>query len=153
MTPVSIFCDGSCLGNPGPGGWAALLRATTSSGGRHEKLVVGGEVDTTNNRMELVAAIEGLRLLTRPCAVDVYTDSNYVVQGMKSWIHGWKKNGWKASGRPVKNRDLWERLDAAAAMHQVRWHWVRGHAGHAENEAVDAAARAEASRLAVAGRA
>ena len=153
MTPVSIFCDGSCLGNPGPGGWAALLRATTSAGAVHEKLVVGGEADTTNNRMELLAAIEGLRLLTRPCAVDLYTDSNYVVQGMKAWIHGWKKNGWKASGKPVKNQELWAHLDAAAAAHQVRFHWVKGHAGHAENEKVDAAARAEASRDAALGRA
>ena len=148
MTPVSLFCDGSCLGNPGPGGWAALLRATTSAGGQHEKLVAGGESSTTNNRMELLAAIEGLRLLNRPCTVDVYTDSNYVVKGMTSWIHGWKKNGWKASGKPVKNQELWERLEAAAGMHQVRWHWVRGHAGHLENERVDAAARAEATRVA-----
>jgi ribonuclease HI len=151
MTSVSIFCDGSCLGNPGPGGWAALLRATTSAGSQHEKLIAGGEPSTTNNRMELLAAIEGLRLLNRPCVVDVYTDSNYVVQGMSSWIHGWKRNGWKASGKPVKNQELWERLAAAAATHQVRWHWVRGHAGHPENERVDAAARAEATR--VAGRA
>jgi ribonuclease HI len=125
-----------------------LLRATTSAGGQHEKLVAGGESSTTNNRMELLAAIEGLRLLNRPCTVDVYTDSNYVVKGMTSWIHGWKKNGWKASGKPVKNQELWERLEAAAGMHQVRWHWVRGHAGHLENERVDAAARAEATRVA-----
>jgi ribonuclease HI len=148
MTSVSIYCDGSCLGNPGPGGWAALLRATTSTGDQHEKLIAGGEPSTTNNRMELLAAIEGLRLLNRPCVVDVYTDSNYVVQGMTAWIHGWKKNGWKASGKPVKNQDLWERLAAVATTHQVRWQWVRGHAGHPENERVDVAARAEATRIA-----
>jgi ribonuclease HI len=146
-TPVSLFCDGSCLGNPGPGGWAALLRATTPSGKVHEKLAVGGEAETTNNRMELLAAIEGIALLTRPCVVDLSTDSNYVVQGMKAWIHTWKKNGWKASGKPVKNQELWVRLDDVARAHQLRWHWVKGHAGHAENE------RAEAGRFAARGRA
>ncbi len=149
MKEVTIFCDGSCLGNPGPGGWAALLRAPSSQepSGFHEKLVSGGEKDTTNNRMELMGAIGGLELLKRPCAVLVVTDSNYVVQGMSAWIAGWKKNGWKASGKPVKNQDLWMRLDAVASPHQVRWKWVKGHAGHAENERVDVAARAEAEKI------
>jgi ribonuclease HI len=117
------------------------MRATTSSG-VHEKMLTGGEANSTNNRMELMAAIKGLEALTRPCAVEVVTDSNYVVEGMKSWIHGWKKGGWKAAGgKPVKNVELWQALDAAAAKHEVRWRWVKGHAGHAENERVDAAAR------------
>jgi ribonuclease HI len=117
------------------------MRATTSSG-VHEKMLTGGEANSTNNRMELMAAIKGLEALTRPCAVEVVTDSNYVVEGMKSWIHGWKKGGWKAAGgKPVKNVELWQALDAAAARHEVRWRWVKGHAGHAENERVDAAAR------------
>ena len=150
MSEVSIFCDGSCLGNPGPGGWAALLRAPSAKDPSvvHEKLVSGGERDTTNNRMELMGAIAGLELLKRPCEVTVVTDSNYVVQGMSAWIVSWKKNGWKASGKPVKNQDLWQRLDTVAAIHRVRWQWVKGHAGHAENERVDVAARAEAEKLA-----
>lgn len=139
--PVKIFCDGSCLGNPGPGGWAALL-VTTLKSGPVEKLITGSAKDTTNNRMELSAAIEGLALLTRPCVVTVVTDSNYVVQGMKSWIHGWKKNDWKNSQRkPVENKDLWVRLDEVAHRHTVSWQWVKGHAGHTENERVDVAAR------------
>ena len=151
-TTVALFCDGSCLGNPGPGGWAALLRSPSSSGPPHEKLVSGGEPDTTNNRMELLAAIEGLHILKRACVVEVFTDSNYVVQGMKSWLAGWKKNGWKASGKPVKNQDLWQRLDDVSARHSVHWQWVRGHAGHVENERVDVAAREAAPRVAAAGR-
>ena len=147
-TTVSLFCDGSCLGNPGPGGWACLMRATTSSG-THEKMLTGGDAQTTNNRMELQAAVKGLEALTRPCAVEVVTDSNYVVEGMKSWIHGWKKNGWKSKdGKPVKNVELWQALAAAAAIHEVRWRWVKGHAGHIENERVDAAARDVAARFA-----
>ena len=147
-TTVSLFCDGSCLGNPGPGGWACLMRATTSSG-VHEKMLTGGDKQTTNNRMELLAVIKGLEALTRPCAVEVVTDSNYVVEGMKSWIHGWKKSGWKGQGgKAVKNIELWQALDAAAAQHQVRWRWVKGHAGHVENERVDAAARDAAGRFA-----
>ncbi len=139
--PVKVYCDGSCLGNPGPGGWAALLVTMTKSGPA-EKMVVGDAKDTTNNRMELMAAIEGLRALTRPCSVEVFTDSNYVVQGMKSWIHGWKKNGWKNSKKQtVENKDLWLLLEEAAAKHTVRWQWVKGHAGHVENERVDVAAR------------
>lgn len=147
-TVVSLFCDGSCLGNPGPGGWACLMRATTSSG-THEKMLTGGDKQTTNNRMELQAVVKGLEALTRPCAVEVVTDSNYVVEGMKSWIHGWKKNGWKSKdGKPVKNIELWQALDAAATKHQVRYRWVKGHAGHAENERVDAAARDVAAQFA-----
>lgn len=143
---VKIFCDGSCLGNPGPGGWAALL-ITHTKGGLAEKLVTGSAKATTNNRMELQAAIEGLRVLTRPCVVEVVTDSNYVVQGMKSWIHGWKKKGWKNSqNKPVENKDLWEALDAAAKPHKVEFKWVKGHAGHVENERVDVAAREAAGR-------
>jgi ribonuclease HI len=145
MADVTIYCDGSCLGNPGPGGWAALLVTTTKSGPA-EKLIVGNAKATTNNRMELSAAIEGLRALTRPCAVTVITDSNYVVQGMKSWIHGWKKNAWKNSKKQmVENKDLWEALDAVARTHEVTWQWVKGHNGHPENERVDAAAREAAA--------
>ncbi len=143
---VVVHCDGSCLGNPGPGGWAALLQTTTKAG-PVEKLLTGHDHDTTNNRMELLAAIEALRALTKRCVVDLHTDSNYVVQGMKSWIHGWKKKGWKTSaGKPVENQELWQALDQQAARHAVRWHWVRGHNGHPENERVDAAARDAASR-------
>jgi ribonuclease HI len=133
---VEIFTDGACRGNPGPGGWAALLRQ-----GAHERLVSGAAADTTNNRMELMAAIEGLAALRRPSQVALTTDSQYVRQGVTSWIAGWKRNGWRTANKaPVKNRDLWERLDALAAGHQVQWHWVRGHSGHPENERVDAAA-------------
>ncbi|MDP2339387.1 MAG: ribonuclease HI [Deltaproteobacteria bacterium] len=144
---VKIFCDGSCLGNPGPGGWAALLVTETKTGPA-EKLITGSTKDTTNNRMELQAAAEGLKILTKPCVVEVITDSNYVVQGMKAWIHNWKKSGWKNSqNKPVENKDLWMSLDAAAAGHTVSWKWVKGHAGHTENERVDVAAR-EAATLA-----
>lgn len=143
---VKIFCDGSCLGNPGPGGWAALL-VTHTQRGPAEKLVTGSCKATTNNRMELEAAIEGLKVLTRPCVVELITDSNYVVQGMKSWIHAWKKKGWKNSqNKPVENKDLWMALDAAAAEHAVHFQWVKGHAGHVENERVDVAAREAAGR-------
>jgi len=144
---VTLFCDGSCLGNPGPGGWAALLRVV-KAGAPHEKMLAGGERHTTNNRMELTAAIEGLKALTRPCRVVVVTDSNYVVKGMTEWTKGWVKRGWKNSqGKPVENRDLWELLLSTAAPHDHRWQWVRGHDGHVENERVDAAARAEAERF------
>jgi ribonuclease HI len=133
---VEIYTDGACRGNPGPGGWAALLR----HGGR-ERLISGAERETTNNRMELTAAIEGLAALKRPSRVAVTTDSQYVRQGVTQWVAGWKRNGWRtAAKQPVKNRDLWERLDALAAAHQVEWHWVRGHSGHPENERVDQAA-------------
>ncbi|MBY0512268.1 MAG: ribonuclease HI [Rhodospirillaceae bacterium] len=140
---VELFGDGACLGNPGPGGWAALLRFKGS-----EKEIYGGESLTTNNRMELMAVIEGLRSLTRPCRVAVTTDSQYVQKGITEWIRGWKKRGWRtADKKPVKNVDLWQALDEARAPHQVTWHWVKGHAGHIENERVDALARAEAEKF------
>jgi len=140
MTEVHAFTDGACLGNPGPGGWAALLRARGS-----ERMLSGGEADTTNNRMELMAAIGALEALTRPCQVLLTTDSRYVMQGIEQWVPKWRANGWRtADKKPVKNQDLWERLSAATLLHQVRWQWVRGHNGHIENERVDQAARAQA---------
>ena len=142
MIEVEAFTDGACLGNPGPGGWAALLRARGV-----ERLFSGGEPDTTNNRMELMAAIGALEALTRPCKVVLTTDSRYVMQGIEQWLPRWMANGWRtADGKPVKNQDLWERLAAAKAPHQVRWAWVRGHTGHVENERVDTAAREQAER-------
>ena len=135
---VDIYTDGACSGNPGPGGWGALLRL-----GDHEKEMFGGEPDTTNNRMELTAVIEGLRALKRPCEVDLYLDSQYVRQGITEWIAGWKARGWRtASKQPVKNVDLWQQLDAlvGGAGHRIRWHWVRGHTGHEGNERADALA-------------
>ena len=137
MSDVSIWTDGACSGNPGPGGWGALLRA-----GEHEKEMSGGDVLTTNNRMELQAAIEALNALTRPSRVQLHTDSQYVKGGITGWIEGWKRNGWKTAARkPVKNAELWQALDEAARRHEVTWHWVKGHAGHAENERADALAR------------
>lgn len=134
---VSIFTDGACSGNPGPGGWGAIMRFA----GRERELS-GAEAHTTNNRMELVAAISALEALKRRCSVDLHTDSQYLRQGITNWIHGWKRNGWRTADRKaVKNADLWQRLDAAVATHDVRWHWVRGHAGHALNERADALAR------------
>jgi len=134
---VELFTDGACLGNPGPGGWGALLRL-----GERERELSGGEAMTTNNRMELMAAIAGLEALKRPCAVALTTDSQYVKRGVEEWMARWRANGWRTSSKePVKNRDLWERLSAAIAAHEVSWHWVKGHAGHAENERVDALAR------------
>ena len=142
MTGIEIFTDGACLGNPGPGGWAALLRY-----GAHESELTGGAPHTTNNRMELTAAIAGLEALKRPCSVRLTTDSRYVMDGIRSWLPAWKRNGWRtATKKPVKNIDLWQRLDAAAAPHEIEWVWVRGHAGHAENERVDALARQRAKR-------
>ena len=133
---VSLYTDGACKGNPGKGGWGVLMRY-----GSHEKELFGGEAHTTNNRMELTAIIQGLAALKRPCAVVIYTVSQYVKNGMEQWIHGWKKNGWKtASKQPVKNEDLWQQLDRLAAQHQIQWQWVRGHAGHTENERADALA-------------
>ena len=130
---VDIFTDGACKGNPGPGGWGAILRAGTK-----EKELWGGEQPTTNNRMELTAVIEALKALTRASRVRVHTDSKYVQQGITTWIHGWKKNGWRTSGKePVKNADLWKALDALVQTHEVTWHWVKGHAGHPENERAD----------------
>ena len=137
MKRVSIFTDGACSGNPGPGGWGALIRY-----GDHVKELQGGEFETTNNRMELMAAIEALNALKQACAVDLYTDSQYVKGGMTGWIHGWKKNGWKTSAKkPVKNSDLWIALDEAVVRHKIEWHWVKGHAGHPENERADELAR------------
>lgn len=149
---VTLFADGSCLGNPGPGGWAALL-VTERNGERHERELVGADSATTNNKMELTAVIEGLNALKVPCDVEVVTDSNYVVKGMTEWVHGWVQRGWKTSQKkPVENQDLWRALMDAAARHTVRWQWVRGHAGHVENERVDALARAAATRVQLAGR-
>jgi len=141
--PVMIYTDGSCLGNPGPGGWAAILVY-----GDVEKELSGGEADTTNNRMELMAAIAALEALTRPVACTITSDSVYLKDGITRWIHGWKKNGWKtAAKKPVKNKDLWERLDTALGRHNVSWEWVKGHAGHPMNERCDDLARAEAERI------
>ena len=136
MSEVEIFTDGACRGNPGPGGWAALLRSQGI-----EKMLSGAEPETTNNRMELMAAIQGLEALKRTSSVALTTDSQYVRQGITQWIHGWKRNGWKTSQKqPVKNKELWQRLDAAVESHDVQWHWVKGHSGHEENERVDQAA-------------
>ena len=141
MKKVEIFTDGACKGNPGPGGWGALLRL-----GRHEKELSGGEADTTNNRMELTAAIRALNALTRPCKVRLHTDSRYVIDGITKWIFGWKKRGWvNAAKKPVMNADLWRELDAAAAPHKIDWVWVKGHSGHEENERVDRLASDAAS--------
>ncbi len=135
--PITIWTDGACSGNPGPGGWGAILRA-----GTREKELFGGAPATTNNRMELTAAIKALEALTRRCEVDLYTDSQYVRGGVTGWITGWKRNGWRtADKKPVKNIELWQELDAAAAAHEVRWHWLKGHAGHPENERADELAR------------
>jgi ribonuclease HI len=137
LKAVEIHTDGACLGNPGPGGWGALLRYR----GR-ERVLSGGEPDTTNNRMELMAAIQALETLTEGCGVDLYTDSQYVRQGITEWMPGWVRRNWKtAGGDAVKNRDLWERLQAATLRHRIQWHWVKGHNGHPENERVDVLAR------------
>ena len=134
---VIIHTDGACSGNPGPGGWGAILQF-----GDHTKELKGGEGHTTNNRMELMAAISALEALKKPCRVDLHTDSQYVQNGISGWIKGWKKNGWRtADKKPVKNADLWQRLDAAVADHEVKWHWVKGHAGHDLNERADQLAR------------
>lgn len=143
MKNVEIHTDGACLGNPGPGGWAALLRHN----GRERELA-GGEAQTTNNRMELLAAIMALEALKAPCEVVLSTDSQYVQKGIGEWLPNWIRRGWKtAGGDPVKNQDLWQRLDAAARPHKVQWKWVKGHAGHVENERVDKLARAEAEKF------
>ena len=135
---VEIFTDGACSGNPGPGGWGLVLRYNGT-----EKELSGSEVETTNNRMELTAAIEGLRALTRPMRIHIHTDSTYVKDGITKWIVNWKRNGWKtAAKKPVKNVDLWQALDDALVGHKVEWFWVKGHSGHVENERADALARA-----------
>jgi ribonuclease HI len=134
---VTIWTDGACSGNPGPGGWGVVMRYNG-----HERELSGGESETTNNRMELKAAIEALTALTRACEVDIYTDSQYVRGGVTGWMENWKRNGWKTSDKkPVKNEDLWRELDAARQRHSIAWHWVKGHAGHPENERADELAR------------
>ncbi len=143
MKHVEIFTDGACSGNPGPGGWGAILRYRGV-----EKELSGAEPETTNNRMELMAAIAALEALKEPVEVDLYTDSEYLKKGITEWLPQWKARGWKtAAKKPVKNADLWQRLEAAMAPHKVRWHWVKGHAGHAENERADALAREAIRRL------
>jgi ribonuclease HI len=137
LAEVDLFTDGACSGNPGPGGWGALLRY-----GPNEREMSGAEKLTTNNRMEMMAAIAGLEALKRPCRVRIHTDSIYLRDGITKWIHAWKAKGWKTAAKePVKNVDLWQRLEAAMAPHEVSWHWVKGHAGHPENERADALAR------------
>ena len=134
--PTKIFTDGACLGNPGPGGWGVVLRWRG-----HEKELFGGQAETTNNRMEMMAAIQALEALTRPTTVNLHTDSTYLRDGITGWIHRWKANGWKtAAKKPVKNVDLWQRLEAALADHEIQWHWVKGHAGDPGNERADALA-------------
>lgn len=143
MTDLYAYTDGACSGNPGPGGWGALLVASDGDTVLKQRELKGGEGDTTNNRMELMAAISALEALERPSTLTVVTDSAYVKGGITAWMHGWKRNGWKTSTRkPVKNEDLWKRLDAAQARHDVTWKWVKGHAGHPENEKADQLARA-----------
>nr|WP_228703768.1 ribonuclease HI [Kangiella sediminilitoris] len=130
---IEIYTDGACKGNPGPGGWGALLRY-----GDHEKRLYGGELETTNNRMELTAAIEALKALKRSCHVELTTDSVYVKNGINQWLKGWKAKGWKTAGKkPVKNKDLWQQLDEQVSKHDINWHWVKGHSGHPENEIAD----------------
>jgi len=142
LPEVEIFTDGACKGNPGPGGWGAVLRF-----GDKERELSGGESPTTNNRMELMAAIEALKALKRPCRVSLTTDSNYVRDGITRWIFGWQRNGWRTSDKkPVKNAELWQALLEASAPHRIDWHWVKGHAGHPENERADALACAEAEK-------
>jgi len=144
MKQVEIFTDGACKGNPGPGGWGALLRM-----GPHEKELSGGEPETTNNRMEMRAVIEALTALKQPCDVTLYSDSKYVIDGITKWIHGWQKRGWVTAGKkPVANAELWRELLASAKPHSINWNWVKGHAGHPENERVDQLASAEAEKIA-----
>jgi ribonuclease HI len=137
LPKVKIYTDGACYQNPGPGGWGALIRY-----GSHEKILSGSSKNTTNNRMELTAAIEAVKSLNRPCQVDIYTDSQYLHLGITQWMDNWKARGWKtANKKPVKNEDLWKALDQSIEHHTIRWHWVRGHDGHAENERVDKLAK------------
>jgi ribonuclease HI len=143
MPDLFAYTDGACSGNPGPGGWGVLMLARENGLVIKERTLQGGEAMTTNNRMELMAAISALEALTRPSVLTIVTDSAYVKNGVTEWIHGWKRNGWRTSGKdPVKNAELWQRLDAAQAKHQVTWRWIKGHAGHAENERADELARA-----------
>ena len=144
MKQLEIFTDGACKGNPGPGGWGAVIRY-----GKHEKEISGGDTDTTNNRMELSATIQALKILIEPCEVKLHTDSRYVIDGITKWIHGWQRNGWKnASKKPVSNIDLWHDLIEATARHQVEWIWVKGHNGHPENERADRLASDAAEAIA-----
>lgn len=144
MKKIQIFTDGACKGNPGPGGWGALLRL-----GKHEKELSGGEPLTTNNRMEMTAAIRALEALIEPCEVELYTDSRYLIDGITKWVAGWQRRGWiNASKKPVRNAELWHQLIDLTERHRVSWHWVRGHSGHAENERVDALACAAAEAIA-----
>jgi ribonuclease HI len=142
MKTVAVYTDGACRGNPGPGGWAALLRY-----GSHEKILTGAEPETTNNRMELTAAVEALRALKEPCQVELHTDSEYLRKGITEWLHAWRARGWRRKDGALKNVDLWQALDSACSPHQITWRWVRGHAGNRENERVD-----ELARLAIARR-
>ena len=146
LPAVDMWTDGACRGNPGPGGWAVLIRLASTTGTRaREKEVSGGEALTTNNRMELLAAIRGLEALKKPCRVRLHTDSTYVRDGITRWIHKWRQNGWRTSDKkPVKNAELWQELVDATEPHRVEWHWVKGHSGHPENDRVDALACAEA---------
>lgn len=147
MKTVQIYTDGACKGNPGPGGWGVLLRM-----GDHEKELSGGEAETTNNRMELTAAIKGLEALTQPCQVALYSDSKYVLDGITNWIHGWQKRGWiNASKKPVLNADLWRELLEASKRHEMSWNWVKGHSGHPENDRVDQLASDQATAFGAAG--
>ena len=140
---VRIYTDGACKGNPGPGGWGALLKF-----GAREKELFGGESETTNNRMELTAVIKALEALTRRCRVEVYTDSQYVQKGISEWLSNWKRRGWRTAARkPVKNQDLWQRVDELTGAHEIRWHWVKGHAGHPENERADGLANRGAASV------
>ena len=140
---IQMFTDGSCLNNPGPGGWASLLRHNKS-----EKIFKGGQLNTTNNQMELMAVIQGLSALTKPCEIELQTDSKYVLDGYTKWMDGWKKRGWKKSDKkPVLNLELWQELDLKAQTHSINWHWVKGHSGHEENERVDDLARLEAEKM------
>ena len=143
MLDLIAYTDGACSGNPGPGGWGVVMQAKTGDMVTKQRQLKGGATETTNNRMELMAAISALETLSRRSAITIVTDSVYVKDGVTKWIFGWKKNGWKtAAKKPVKNEDLWKRLDAAQAQHQVTWQWIKGHAGHPENELADALARA-----------
>jgi len=145
MKHVDIFTDGACKGNPGPGGWGALLRM-----GKHEKELSGAEADTTNNRMEMTAVIRALEALIEPCDVTLYSDSKYVLDGITKWVHGWKKRGWvNASKKPVRNADLWHELIEVSDRHQIDWQWVKGHSGHPENDRVDRLASDAADQIAI----
>ena len=153
MAELFAYTDGACSGNPGPGGWGAVLEARDGATLVKSRELSGGEAETTNNRMEMMAAIVVLETLERPSTLTVVTDSTYLKNGITGWIHGWKANGWRTSSRkPVKNTDLWQRLDAAQARHQVKWEWIKGHAGHEQNERADELARAEIKALKARGK-